>query len=96
MGDNVVKRTLRNNLFTKNAYMQLKKLYHGVRRRKGMKIFICKGENTLIETQDIISELHNVKFFFAFGTLLGIIRDNNLIGRDMDIDINVFLQNRRV
>ncbi len=33
-----------------------------------------------------------IDFFFAFGTLLGIIRDEKLLSRDMDLDMVVFLK----
>lgn len=93
MSDNFIKKFLKNNIYTKGIYAAAKERYHRRRKEKGIKIFNDRGTSILFHTQEIICKSGlNLDFFFAFGTLLGIIRDGELLGRDMDLDMVVFVQ----
>lgn len=53
---------------------------------------ICKknGHKTIKSIQIALDQT-KVKFFFSFGTLLGIVRENDLIKHDMDLDIVIYI-----
>ena len=44
---------------------------------------------TALRGWDEFAEKHHVKYWLAFGTLLGYVRDQNLIPHDADIDIAI-------
>lgn len=70
-------------------------LYHIFKRSIGKIFFRKNSVKSLIKIQNIFKkELKKYDFFFAFGTLLGIVRDNKLFSRDMDIDMAVFVHDK--
>lgn len=94
MNKKEIKEYLKQNCLTKNIYAVLREFKQRKHKRKkqlGMIQFENKGVEILFYTQKIF-KLSGVKFFIANGTLLGIIRDNKLITRDMDIDVIVYLE----
>ena len=54
--------------------------------------FLMKCDNSI---KDIQRVLEKEKFIFCFGTLLGIVRDNKILGRDLDIDIGVLVESEK-
>lgn len=72
-----------------NTYRYLKAQQTKRRITKGEKYFAENSAETLNKIQTIL-ENSEWKFYFAFGTILGIIRDNRLLERDMDIDMIVY------
>lgn len=94
MNKKEIKDYIKQNAFTKpfyKVYKDIKDIPRNRRREKGRKIFIDSGESVMRDVQKIISSCENIEFFFAYGTLLGIIRDGKLLGRDMDLDMVVLL-----
>lgn len=90
MSDNFLKKSLRTNSITSGVYNKIRELYHIKKNKKAMKLFEDKSIEVLHKTQfDLAKYNQELQFFFAYGTLLGIIRDNKLLKRDMDIDIIV-------
>ncbi|MBS0280404.1 MAG: LicD family protein, partial [Proteobacteria bacterium] len=63
-------------------------------RRKDVQDEIMDEQNALaalILTRDIMAAI-KLRYFLTDGTLLGIVRDNNFIASDSDIDIGVFAE----
>jgi phosphorylcholine metabolism protein LicD len=56
--------------------------------RKKRKALQSNGAKVIHFLQDVLGE---EKFFFDFGTLLGIVRENGIIGHDLDIDLGIML-----
>lgn len=94
MNKKEIKKIIKDNALTKpfyKAYMAVKDIQRNRRREKGKEIFIDSGESVMRDVQKILSSYEGIEFFFAYGTLLGIIRDGKLLGRDMDLDMVVLL-----
>ncbi len=51
------------------------------------------GKELLLMTKEIL-DLHKIRFFLAFGTMLGAYRDHQFIPHDWDIDIGLFMADR--
>ena len=88
---NNLKTLLRNNEHTKKIYVSLwnKKNY--------VKNCICKYyfKKNAVNGMDILQKILDscsVKYFWAFGTLLGIMRDDELIENDLDLDLVIYLE----
>lgn len=75
-------------------YKKVKGIILGVRNRKKIEAFVKNGEDVIFSIQQIFEEL-NLTFFFDMGTLLGIYRDKQLIKRDMDVDVGVFVEDHK-
>lgn len=86
-----IKKYLRENSITKKSYLQLSSLKlagKNIKKRNDIQkngIRLMKIINDLFDNADIC-------YFFDFGTLLGIIRENRLLGHDLDVDIGVFCE----
>ena len=88
---NKVKNFLRENRMTKGMYEYLWSLknWKKVKEKKKKRKLLQKNGKALIHfLQDILC---NEKFFFDMGTLLGIVRENRLLGHDLDVDLGIFL-----
>lgn len=85
---NQLKEKLRTNPYTKKLYKKLGELKAPYKRSKRIKYV---QENGLCLMQKVSQTLNplGICWFFDFGTLLGIIREKQLIGHDMDIDVGV-------
>ena len=88
---NKVKKFLRENWMTKGIYRFLWSLknWKAVRASRKKRVALQKNGIALIHfLQDVLCE---EKFFFDFGTLLGIVRENRILGHDLDVDLGIFL-----
>lgn len=83
-----IKKIVRENKITGAVYCWGAQICHSMREGKSQRLFREKSDAVMRDVQARLEE-SSCSFFFAFGTLLGIIRDNKLLDRDMDIDIIV-------
>lgn len=82
---------LKRNFLTRNLYSKLRHIkYKRINKRK-RKNMSKHGIETIKFLQDFLSEA-GYTFFFDMGTLLGIIREGNLLKHDLDIDIAIFIK----
>jgi len=81
----VLKRTL---LYS--AYSNIRKYFSDRWDRRSRKELNKNGSKIIVELDEILSK-SNIKHFFDFGTMLGIVRDNGIIHNDADIDIGVII-----
>lgn len=97
MGGENIKSIVKNSTITKPIYhliRNIKELYRKKRRKDGIKVFEKSSLIVMKSIQDIFQNYPDqLDYFFAYGTLLGIIRDGKLLSRDMDLDMVVFLEN---
>lgn len=85
-----IKAILRTNILTKNLYSKLYSIKLEKEKRKKRKILHDNGVATIHLIQKILEDKYF--FFFDMGTLLGIVREGNLLGHDIDIDTAIFLK----
>ena len=67
-----------------------KVMYYPQNRRK--RVHIQKHGRELLQHVYILLTAEEVTFFVDFGTLLGIIREERLLGHDLDIDFGVIIE----
>ena len=85
-----IKRFLRTFCLTKRIYKKLYSLKCKKQNQKKRENLQQNGIQTIHFLQDL---LQNERFFFDMGTLLGIVRENRLLGHDLDIDVAVYAEN---
>lgn len=86
-----LKSYLRENPLTKKLYFQLALQKNTFKNRKKRRSIHKNG----IQLMKTINEQFNkmgICYFFDFGTLLGIIRDNRLLKHDLDMDVGVLCE----
>ena len=91
---NKVKKFLRENAMTKDLYRFFGNLKNWKKQkeiRKKRRALQKNGKELIHFLQDVLCE---EKFFFDMGTLLGIVRENRLLGHDLDIDLGIFLESK--
>lgn len=97
MKDGKLKDFLKYNVITKplyRIYQNKKRKKYIERRTEGLEKFTRNSMEVMKEIQEVFPRFSGkIDFFFSFGTLLGIIRDGRLLGRDMDLDMVVLLDN---
>ena len=81
-----IKEILRHGKITKSLYVYLWNIKEKHRRKVQNENIKANGIKTIHYLQSVL-EKQNIQFFFDMGTLLGIIRENALLGHDIDIDI---------
>lgn len=86
-----IKGFLRENRYTKKIYQYLAFQKYKILNRNKRKVM---QENGLHVIEKIAKILNNggIPYFFDFGTLLGIIRENRILEHDLDIDVGVFYE----
>lgn len=79
-------------LYNTYRYLVAQRAKHKL--EKAENYFAKKSTETMGNIQSLL-EKSNRKFYFAFGTLLGIIRDNKLLKHDMDIDMIMYCKDQQ-
>lgn len=64
--------------------------WHTQKKPKSFKKINCRHATHALMAFKRIMDKHNIDFFLIGGTLLGCIRESNLLGHDKDIDVGVF------
>lgn len=87
-----IKKIIKKCPLAKKIYTHLLLLKNKRNIKKQQRVFEKFSLEVLESIQNRLSNCKDVScFFFMFGTLLGIYRDNKLLKRDMDIDVGVYL-----
>ncbi len=86
-----IKSFLKRHKYIETIVLLIPRLIKKALRKVKEKNFLKKSDGAIFETQNVIKELKNTSFF-CFGTLLGIYRDNKIIGRDLDIDVAIIVK----
>lgn len=86
-----IKSFFRSNFLTRAIYMKMAKSRHNKVLKRKRKMMAAHGVETIHYLQALFSEI-GCKFFFDMGTLLGIIRDGQLLKHDIDIDVAIFTE----
>lgn len=89
---NKIKNKLKKNKIIYKIILKISNYIWKIKMRRRNKILKNYGMETLIFTQNLLLE-KNFSFFIAFGTLLGIIREKQLLEFDIDLDIALFGNN---
>lgn len=84
-----MKGYLRENRYTKKMYLYLAFQKSKIQFRNTRKAMQKNGLHVIEKIAELLNngEIH---YFFDFGTLLGIIRENKILEHDLDIDIGVY------
>ena len=90
---NKLKQTLKKCKPIYSSYYFVIQRYKKVKQFFGEKHFAKESFNVISKVQDLI-EGGGFHFYFAFGTLLGIIREGRLLKHDMDIDMILYCKNQ--
>lgn len=83
-----MKKYLRENSYTKKPYLKLVS-WKNSRQTQNKRMAMQKNGFYVIERIAKIFNDEKIQYFFDFGTLLGIIRENRILPHDTDIDIGV-------
>lgn len=89
-----LKSFLRSSKLTGGVYKKLAKKkadYINNKKRKKIQEYGMKT----IESLQAFLESQNIRFFFDMGTLLGIVRENKLLGHDLDIDVGCLVSSKQ-
>lgn len=87
-----VKFALRNNSILNRVYYSFfLKIHNFQKNRINRSQIQIHGRDLLMHIHDILST-ESITFFVDFGTLLGIVRENQLLGHDLDIDLGVLVE----
>lgn len=89
-----LKTFLRTNRLTKGLYAKLSRSHQKKVLKRKRKMIAENGVETIHYLQNLFGEI-GCKFFFDMGTLLGIIRDGQLLKHDIDIDVGVFVDSEQ-
>lgn len=85
---NNIKKLLRENRITRNAYLFTARSYYKIKKKRMAHAMKKNSTRTIGQLQSIF-EKTGLCFFFDMGTLLGIVRDGRLMKYDYDIDMAV-------
>lgn len=75
----------------KNIKSPYNRLVGGQKKKKRNEMFRLNSESVFSEFCDAFDEAGE-RFWLAFGTLLGAVREHNFIAHDLDIDVGVFAE----
>ena len=85
-----IKKFLKDFPLTKTLYHKIASKRYQRRLRKKAIAMKKNGKETIALIQNALQG--RCFFFFDMGTLLGIVREGNLIGHDLDIDVAVYVE----
>lgn len=85
-----LKQFVISNKLTRKLVAPIHRSREKARKKKQESIFVEKSGAILKVTQECLNSL-GYESFVCFGTLLGLVRDNKIIGRDLDIDVAVLV-----
>lgn len=85
-----LKKFLKTNSHTKELYVNMSRLKANYLNSKKNK-YVQKNGLFLMRKLSNTLDLLEISWFFDFGTLLGVVRENQLLGHDLDIDVGVII-----
>lgn len=88
MFESLKNKIKRSHIFG-SLYKKLSRKWRNSKKKKATKR-IQKNGSKVIRFISSVGDKHGLPYFFDMGTLLGIIRENNFIGHDLDVDVGVF------
>lgn len=89
----MLKEKLKNSKFIGPLYSYLAQKKHQHEKKKAERYFAKHSTEVMSIIQKNISDSKRM-FYFAFGTLLGVIRENDLLKHDLDVDLIVYCKDQ--